>query len=328
MASTLLRLCLLLPALMLAGCSEAPEPPLGVGANVWPGYEPLYLARERGYLDDDAIHPVEYLSASQVQRALANGTIDVAALTLDEALRATTESPELRVFLVADISAGGDAIIARPGVEELADLAGRRIAVEDTALGAYFLALALERAGLKPADVEQVPLRVNEHETAFREGRVDAAVTFEPVRSRLLQAGGHSLFDSRRTPDRIVDVLVTREAVLRDRRVAIEGLVTAWFRARADLLDPDDDSAREFAARREGVAPADIAAALEGLEFPDRAANRRLLAGPEPTLAESCRRMTDFLVSNELLSGETACHGDPVGFLAGGPVSAPGEAGP
>lgn len=324
MVSTLLRLCLLLPALMLAGCSEAPEPPLGVGANVWPGYEPLYLARERGYLDRDAIHPVEYLSASQVQRALANGAIDVAALTLDEALRAATEIPELRVFLVADISAGGDAIIARPEVADLADLAGRRIAVEDTALGAYFLALALERAGLDPAEVERVPLRVNEHEAAFRQGTVDAAVTFEPVRSGLLQAGGHSLFDSRRTPDRIVDVLVTRESVLRDRKAAIEGLVAAWFRARADLLDPDDEAAREFAARREGVAPEAIARALEGLEFPDRAANRRLLAAPEPTLADACRQMADFLVTNDLLSGETACHRDPAGFLAGEPVSTPG----
>ncbi|SFD19352.1 NitT/TauT family transport system substrate-binding protein [Thiohalospira halophila DSM 15071] len=328
MAPNPLRLLLLLAALLLAGCSDAPDAPLGVGANIWPGYEPLYLARERGYLDRNAIHPVEYLSASQVQRALANGTIDVAALTLDEALRAATEIPELRVFLVADISAGGDAIIARPEVESLENLAGRRVAVEDTALGAYFLALALERAGLKPTEVEKIPLRVNEHEAAFRQGTVEAAVTFEPVRSRLIHAGGQVLFDSRQTPDRIVDVLVTRESVLQERGAAIADLVAAWFRARADLLDPDDEAAREFAARREGVEPEDIARALEGLEFPDRTANRRLLAGPEPALADSCRKMADFLGTNDLLSTETVCHRDPAAFLTGGPVSASVEAGP
>jgi len=321
MASTPLRLALLLTTLLLAGCDEAPETPLGVGANVWPGYEPLYLARERGYLDTGAIHPVEYLSASQVHRALANGTIDVAALTLDEALRAAVEIPGLRVFLVADVSAGGDAIIARPGVEDLADLAGRRVGVEDTALGAYFLALALERAGLEPGEVEPVPLRINEHEAAFREGTIDAAVTFEPVRSRLMKAGGRVLFDSRQTPDRIVDVLVTTESVLAERETAITGLVTAWFRARADLLDPEDKAARDFVARREGLDPAELTAALTGLDFPDRAANRRLLAGPDPALAASCRHMADFLAARDLLPEQAVCREEPGAFLAGGPVT-------
>ena len=36
-------------------------------------------------------------------------------------------------------------------------------------------------------------------------------------------------------------------------------------------------------------------------------------------------KMADFLVTNDLLSGETACHRDPAGFLAGEPVSTPGE---
>lgn len=326
MGSSLLRLFLLLPALLLAGCSDVPEPPLGFGANVWPGYEPLYLARERGYLDTAAIHPVEYLSASQVHRALSNGTIDVAALTLDEALRAAVEIPNLRVFLVADISAGGDAIIARPGVEDLADLAGRRVAVEDTALGAYFLALALERAGLEPADVEQVPLRVNEHEAAFRRGDIDAAVTFEPVRSHLLNAGGRVLFDSHQAPGRIVDVLVTSESVLREREAAIAGLVEAWFRARRNLLDPEDSAARDFVARRQGLTPAEFATALGGLKLPDRSANRRLLAGPEPGLAAACRQMTAFLAARDLLPDPGAVCQEPTGFLVGHAIAAsPGE---
>ena len=62
------------------------ESPILLGTNVWPGYEPLYLARSLGYWDDSSVKLVEYSSASQVIRAFRNDAIHIAALTLDEVL--------------------------------------------------------------------------------------------------------------------------------------------------------------------------------------------------------------------------------------------------
>lgn len=58
--------------------------PLRIGTLVWPGYEPLYLARERGYLDPKSVRLVEYPSNSEVTRAFRNRAIEAAALTFDE----------------------------------------------------------------------------------------------------------------------------------------------------------------------------------------------------------------------------------------------------
>ncbi len=86
-------------ALSLAGCGVEPAPPLRIGTNVWSGYEPLYLARELGYLDPRSVHLVEYPSASEVIRAFRNQAIEAAALTFDEVLLLTQDGFEPRVVL-------------------------------------------------------------------------------------------------------------------------------------------------------------------------------------------------------------------------------------
>jgi NitT/TauT family transport system substrate-binding protein len=66
-------------ALPILVCSEPPEEKLRIGSVVWPGYEPLYLARDLGNFDETNIRLVELSSAAQVVRAYRNGVIEVAA---------------------------------------------------------------------------------------------------------------------------------------------------------------------------------------------------------------------------------------------------------
>ena len=68
------------------GMRRDPAPPLRIGTNVWTGSEPLYLARDLGYLDPRTVQLVEYPSASEVLRAFRNQAIDGAVISLDEVL--------------------------------------------------------------------------------------------------------------------------------------------------------------------------------------------------------------------------------------------------
>jgi len=70
---------LVLFLLLLSGCNHAPGTPMRLGTNVWPGYEPLYLAREFGYIDREDVQLVELNSATQVMRAFRNGALEAAA---------------------------------------------------------------------------------------------------------------------------------------------------------------------------------------------------------------------------------------------------------
>ncbi len=131
-------LVLLIPSLM-QGCERGPAPPLRVGSNVWPGYETLYLARSLGIFASTPIKLVELPSVTEVTHAFRNGGLEVAALTLDEALALLQQDTSLRVILVVDVSNGGDAVLARPEITSLAQLKNRRIGVENSAVGAIML---------------------------------------------------------------------------------------------------------------------------------------------------------------------------------------------
>ncbi|MCW9015004.1 MAG: ABC transporter substrate-binding protein [Gammaproteobacteria bacterium] len=146
----------------LIACDPAPEnrTALRIGTNVWPGYEPLYLARHLGYLEGQNIRLVEYSSASQVIRSYRNDLIDAAAMTLDEALLLLDQGYHPKVVLVMDVSDGADVIIGKPDIREFKDLINKKVGVENTALGAFFLARALEKHGMtvrfQPVDATSI----------------------------------------------------------------------------------------------------------------------------------------------------------------------------
>ena len=296
------RLLLAGGAALLAACQRgAPQPPLRLATNEWAGYEPLHLARERNYWGNAPIHLYELPSTSEVLRAFRNGALDGAALTGDEALGLLADQMDIRVVLVLDISNGGDALVARPDIQRLEDLKGRRIGVENQALGAYVLTQALKQAGLSPTDVSIVPLTVDTHENAYVAGAVDAVVTFEPALSRLQRLGAHKLFSSRQMPEGIFDLLVVREEAWRQHQNTLKSLCDGWFRV-LDELRANPATTAAALGRRTQTSGKDMSQALEGLILPDRAENLRLLTGHPPAITAPLQHLAQVMQSQHLLS--------------------------
>ena len=278
------KLYCLFVSLALAGCGENYVEPLVFGAIAWPGYEPAYVARELGYFQENQIHLAEFTNTTEVLRAFRYGQVDAAGLTLDEALELRKSVPGLQVFLVADFSNGADALMARRDIKSLGQIKGQRIGVEKGALGAYFLSLILRAAHLAEKDVKIVSLPLDEHARAFRAGLVDAVVTFEPVRSELLQEGAVVLFDSTKVPGKIVDVLVVRAADAEVQQAHLHALVKAWFRA-LSVIEQDHARAYPIMARHEQVPVAQLEQAMHGLSLVDRRQNLiQLSTNPAPLL--------------------------------------------
>lgn len=288
-------------ALTLAACSPSYQPPLMVGANTWIGYEPLFLAREQGWLDGHNLRLVELASSSQTMDALRAGQLDLAGLTLDETLTLQQEGVPLAVIWVLNVSNGADALVARQGIADLASLRGRRIGVEQTALGALVLDAALRQAGLQGSDVHIASLPIDEHLSAWRSGQVDALVTFDPLHQALLQEGGHDLFDSRAMPGQIVDVLVARPSALQCCSRRIAALLAGQQRA-LRYLHAAPIPAQAHIAQRLGLQSADIARSLAHIELPDTQANARLLGGATPPLAQSAAQLGAVMVQRGLLT--------------------------
>lgn len=306
-----------LPLLCVAGCGSRPAAPLRVGMFPWIGYEPILIARDLGYYDKQPVEVLDLSSATQVLRAFRNGAIEAASLTMDEVLLLSQDIPDLRVILVFDLSNGADVVLGKPEIGSLADLRGKKVAYEATALGAYMLSRALEEAGLRAGDVTAVSAQIDEHERVYREGGVDAVVTFEPARSRILAQGARILFDSSKMPNEIVDVLVIRDQHLKASPDVVRALIRGWSRALRYMAEHEDDALARIGPRQK-LSKEELRAALALVKIPDLAENRRLLGGSPPPLLAPVRRLADHMLGHKLLQRPA----DVGALLASGPVLA------
>ncbi|WP_126446583.1 ABC transporter substrate-binding protein [Sulfuricystis multivorans] len=274
-------------AALLLGCAPEPQSLL-LTVNPWLGYDPFVLARERGLLDP-RLRIVEVMSNSDSRRALANGLIEATALTLDEALRAADAGIPIRIVAVLDVSEGADALLARPDIERLDQLEGKRIGVESGAVGSLMLDRLLTTAGLQRDAVQIVAVEASQHAALLQSGRVDAVITFEPMRTQLERRGYRVLFDSRALPGEIIDVLVARPGV-------DTALLLDTWRVGLTALARDRLAAAEVLAHGVDLSVEEYQQALSGLRFvfPEESA-RWLSGGKTAPLVERAAAIAEEL---------------------------------
>jgi NitT/TauT family transport system substrate-binding protein len=266
----------------------------------WVGYDPLVLARDRDMIDTTQIKVVELASSSEAMRGFRNGLIDAAAFTLDEALRLAGEGQDLRLVALLDASAGADMVLAREGIDTLQALRGETIAVERSAVGALMLTRLLQKAGLRPADVNVLNIEASLHLDALRNGRAVAAISYQPLAGSLKKAGFHVVFDSAGLSDELFDVLVVRASTLNERPAQVDALIAGW-RDGLRALQRDKAAVAADMARGTDMTPEEYLDTLGGLTFFEPAASLEQISGQQPPLAQGAERLVQTLIAADLL---------------------------
>ncbi|MDX1574017.1 MAG: ABC transporter substrate-binding protein [Methylophaga sp.] len=293
---------LLSGSFLLFACQPAAEPPLRVGTNVWPGYEALYLARELGFYPDNTVALKELSSNTEVLRAFRQAQLDIAALTLDETLRMSEQVDDLHILIVTNISEGADKIISQPGIDQIMELKGKRIAVEENSVGIYLLYQALQTVQLNFDDVVLLPSTVNQHLQLMQSQRAHAVVTFDPTAYQLEQLGFNTLFDSKQIDNKIVDVLVCRKSLLTERPQAIRELLAAYWQAQEVLVN-SPQQAYPLIAKRLGVKASALPGIYQNLILPGQSLNARLISEDLPAIIDETGQ---FLIKQGLITNPPA----------------------
>lgn len=282
----------------LGGCAR--QGSLRVGVHPWIGYESLYLAEEFGWLPE-AVSLIKGRVATDSVLGLRSGRLDMAALTLDEALRVHVSGQPVTVVAVMDVSAGADVVMARQNINGPESIQGARVAVEPTGVSAILLIKWLEAEGVSRADIEEIALPVDRHPEAFRRGDVDISVSYEPVSSELESLGARRLFDSRSVPDTIFDVLVVRRAAEAGNARLIRDLVSAHFRGVSHLVSGFHDALYRVAAHQR-VAPEVVRRSLASVTLPDAAVNRVYL-GPGGRIDTVMAELAELMYAQGMIEG-------------------------
>ena len=270
----------------LIGAGSAAAEPLKVAHSTWVGYGPLYVAKEKGFFEEEGLEVELIVMEDPKVRfpALAAGQIDVAVSTVDTVLNYLSDQQGYRYLFAIDDSKGGDGIVADQDIESVADLKGRSVAYAEGSVSQFYLGVLLKEAGLSIKDVETMNMTAGDAGAAFVAERVDAAVTWEPWLTRGQQAPhGHLLVDSSTSPGLITDVAITTPEKLEARPDDMKALYRAWVKA-VEFQKANEKEADEIMARGVGGWLEDAAVFAEtraGIVYYDDATNQAFIGTPE-----------------------------------------------
>jgi NitT/TauT family transport system substrate-binding protein len=256
--SIVLSLAMLTDAGFIAACgtSEQESPPrIILGFTAWPGWLPWQVAQEQGLFAKNGVN-IElkyYSNYTDSLLALETGALDANSQTLNDTLISVSNGAKQTIVLVNDNSTGNDKIIAREGLNSVADLKGRKIAVEQGTADHYLLLLALKQAGLGQQDVVLQPQSAEAAATAFAGGLVDAVVVSTPFTTRASQRpGSHTIATSAEFPGAIPNHLVVRPALVAEHPEVVQALVNTWFETLRWIRE-NRDAANAIMAKAGGV---------------------------------------------------------------------------
>jgi NitT/TauT family transport system substrate-binding protein len=252
----------LLGVTALSGCTSSDASSgakITIGYSAWPGWIPWAVADEQGLFEQNGVE-VElkwFDSYTDSIAALSSGAIDANSQTLNDTLSAVSGGAQLRVVLTNDNSTGNDQIIAAEGINSVADLRGKKVAVEEGTVDHYLLLLALEEANLTEQDIQLVPMLTDAAATAFVAGEVDAVGVFAPFTTTALERpGSKAVATSAEFPGAIPDHLVVSDELNNSRAEDVQKIVDTWFDTVAWIRD-NRDAALKIMAERGGVSVED-----------------------------------------------------------------------
>lgn len=294
---------------ILAACHSPAEPPLSrepirIGTYIWPGSYWVDIAAEKGWFDAAGLN-VERVDVDMKYfwslEQVAAGGLHAMGFSQYDLVRHAALGHDLTGIIAIDYSEGAEALIARPGIRQLQDLRGKRLALHRGTYLEYLLSVIAER---EHVDVSQITLvdRTNQQAIQdFTEGRVDAILVWEPYVSEAKAAGGVQLFSTADFPGLTYSVFTLRTDFIKAHPREIEALVKVWHRADQYLRDHPEEACA-IVARLHGEPPAAAQDLLRTNRVLDVADNGRAFsyaAGFE-SLHGSWRRMNDFMLDRGL----------------------------
>lgn len=130
-------------------------------------------------------------SGAEVIAAVASGSVDIGYVGSSPLAAAASRDLPIQTIFVVGLIGESEALVARngSGIENVADLAGKKVAVPFVSTTHYSLLAALKHEGVDPKSVEILNLRPPEIAAAWERGDIDAAYVWDPALGQIKTSG-------------------------------------------------------------------------------------------------------------------------------------------
>ncbi len=204
-----------------------------IGMVTFPGYAPLYLAKDKSFFGDLDVELVRIESVGDLRAALSSGKIDMYASTYDIFQSNQGSDVPGIGFMLIDESHGADGIVAGAGINSIRDLKGKKLAGEPGLPPYFLLQFLLNKEHLLMSDISVKDIATQDAGAAFTSGSVDAAAIYEPFLSNAVKArkGSKVIVSSAQEPNILADLLFASEALTKNNPDALKSVADGWFKA-------------------------------------------------------------------------------------------------
>ena len=271
-----------------------------IGMVTFPGYAPLYLAKEKKLFEGVDVNLVRIESIGDLRAAMNSGKIDMYAATYDIFEAVENNTPPGIGFLAIDESHGGDGVAVSKDIKDLKDLKGKSVAAEPGFPPYFILQYLLNKEGMSLADINFKDLPSADAGNAFVSGQVDVAATYEPYLSISANKrdGASVLVSSADTPGLIVDFLFASEDLVKNDKEVLKRIADGWFAA-VNYWKQNPDESVKIMAKSFGVDNAEMEDIKSGISWLTLEDNQKLFDKKQPNNAyETFDLVGDILESN------------------------------
>ncbi len=298
--------------------SVAASLPAWAQKEVTIGYQdmvvPYRIAQEAKELEKATGYKInwkQFGGGGEVIKAMASGAVQVGEIGSAGIAAAVSRGEPLELFWILDDIGSAEALVAKngSGINTLADLKGKKIAMPFNSTTHFHTMVALDQAKINPADVQILNMRPPEVRAAWQRGDIQATFIWDPVLAEVKKDG---------------KVIITSGQISADTgKATFDGYVVNrdWAKANRDfmvkfvkvLAAADDnyrkntakwtkDSAEAKAvAKWSGAKPEDVPASMALYKFPTMAdqASKWLGGGKNSVAAKAFAATAAFQLSQK-----------------------------
>ncbi len=249
----------------------------------------------------------QFGGGGDVIRAMASGDVAIGEVGSTGVATAISQGMDVELFWILEDIAAAEALVARngSGVNTIADLKGKKVGTPFVSTSHFQLLYALQKAGLKPTDVQILNMRPPEIAAAWGRGDLDATFIWDPVLSTVKKNGKvlTTSGDICKQGACTFDGLVVSRKFAAENPAFMVALVKAIGKADADYrANPKawtGDAAKTAAvAKWSGGKPEDVADAMALYGFPsmkDQMSPAWLGGGADGAAAKALAQQANFL---------------------------------
>ena len=276
------------------------ETNVSVAGDPWSGYSLFRSDRFRTVLSQLQIG-YRYDTQEDLEKrfqGLADGKYDFVVATIDGyTLNAINLNyPGVIIFLV-DESNGGDSIVASAKIQALDDLENARVSYSAGFPSEHLLDVTLTHFDI--LGVRREPVNEGLSEKSYQmlqQGRVEAAVVWEPETSRAIQDGYTLLTSTKDSDDIIIDVCIASRQIVMENPEVVHKVTRAYFRT-LDYYQKRESEFVQYLARDGGVNHSVAQNIMNGIDFVDLRENHHLWFGIGQNATDKIAKVIEDTIS-------------------------------